>query len=290
LDDALELGPDFLRKLEFLRVVARRVHTGRFSALNRSRKLGRGIDFADHRAYSPGDDFKDIDWNLFGRLDRLMVRLAEEETELNLHLLVDCSRSMSAKAPWVRKVSTALAYVALAHLDRVHVWPFGEKLHAPLTPPRHKAQALQVHRYLASVAEDSSTDLEAAVRAFSGVARSRGIALVISDFLSPSGWQRPLDLLRHARYEVGLLQVSSPEELQSPSKGEVVLLDRETGRRLRVRVTERIAAAYRSAFLAHGQALQDYARSHNLFYAHGRSDQPFEEMVLRTLRAERLLV
>ena len=89
------LNPDFLRKLEYLRVLARKVHTGRFSALQRSRKLGRGIDFADHRPYTPGDDFKDIDWNLYGRLDRFMVRLAEEETELNLYLLVDCSKSMS---------------------------------------------------------------------------------------------------------------------------------------------------------------------------------------------------
>ena len=293
-----ELSPDFLRKLEYLRVVARRTHTGRFSALNRSRKLGRGIDFADHRPYAPGDDFKDIDWNLFGRLDRLMVRLAEEETELNIHLLVDCSRSMSAsqvdgetsdKGVWARQVATALAYVALAHLDRVHVYPFGAGLHPPLTPPRHKAQAVMIHRYLRSVPADADTDLEATVRAFAGVSRGRGLAVILSDFLAPGGWQRALDLLRHARYEVGIVQVSAPGESSIDQRGEVVLLDRETGRKMRVRVTERIANLYRRAFIAHGEGLQDYARSHNLFYAHGRCDQPFEEMVLRTMRAERLL-
>jgi len=293
-----ELSPDFLRKLEYLRVVARRVHTGRFSALNRSRKLGRGIDFADHRPYTPGDDFKDIDWNLYGRLDRFMVRLAEEETELNLHLLVDCSRSMAAssvdgapsdKGGWARQVATALSYVALAHLDRVHVYPFGAGLHPPLTPPRHKAQAVMIHRYLRTVPSDPDTDLEATVRAFAGVSRGRGLAVILSDFLAPGGWQRALDLLRHARYEVGILQVSAPEESSIEQRGEVVLLDRETGRKMRVRVTERIATAYKRAFADHGEALQAYARSHNLFYAHGRCDQPFEEMVLRTMRAERLL-
>jgi uncharacterized protein (DUF58 family) len=293
-----ELSPEFLRKLEFLRVVARRVHTGRFSALNRSRKLGRGIDFADHRPYTPGDDFKDIDWNLYGRMDKFMVRLAEEETELNLNLLVDCSASMEAssvdgapsdKAAWTRKVATALSYVALAHLDRVHVYPFGNGLHPPLTPPRHKAQAIQIHRYLRSVKPDGATDLEAAVRAFAGVSRGRGIAMVLSDFLAPGGWQRALDLLRHARYEVGILQVSAPDEGSIDERGEVVLHDRETGKRMRIRVTEKIATAYRRAFLAHGESLQAYARSHSLFYAHGRSDSPFEEMVLRTMRAERLL-
>jgi uncharacterized protein (DUF58 family) len=284
------VNPDFLRKLEFLRVVARRVHTGRFSALTRSKKLGRGIDFADHRPYTPGDDFKDIDWNLYGRMDKLMVRLAEEETELNLHLLVDCSASMGpAKSRYTREIATALAYIALAHLDRVHVWPFGGGLQPPLSPPRHKAQAIKILRYLEEIEPLEETDFEATVRAFAGVSRTKGLALVISDFLAPSGWVRALDLLRHARYEVGILQISSPEEAEAPERGEVILKDRETGRTMRIRVTEGIAKAYKHAFLEHGEALQRYARGHNLFYAHGRCDQPFEEMVLRTMRAERLL-
>ena len=184
------LPPELLRKLEYLRVVSRKMHTGRFSALNRSRKLGRGIDFADHRPYAPGDDFKDIDWNLYGRLDRFMVRLAEEETELNLHLLVDCSRSMGPeKARYARLVAVALSYITLAHLDRVHIWPFGERLLPPLTPPRHKAQSVQVYRYLEEVDGGASTDFEGSLRAFAGIARARGVALVLSDFLAPDGWQ-----------------------------------------------------------------------------------------------------
>jgi len=284
------LPAELLRKLEYLRVVSRRLHAGRFSALNRSAKLGRGIDFADHRPYAPGDDFKDIDWNLYGRLDRFMVRLAEEETELNLHLLVDCSRSMGPeKAEYARLVAAALSYIALAHLDRVHVWPFGEKLLKPLKPPRNKAQAVQVYRYLAGVDGGAATDMEGAMRAFAGISRARGVALVLSDFLAPDGWQGAMDVLRSARFEPAMLQVSSPAEADVPARGEVLLEDRETGRTLRVRVTEKVAAAYRAAFLAHGRGLREYARANNLFCAHGRSDQPFEEMVLRTMRAERLL-
>ncbi len=289
-----ELSPELLRKLEYLRLVSRRVHTGRFAALTRSRKLGRGIDFADHRPYTPGDDFKDIDWNLYGRMDRFMIRVAEEETELNLHLLVDTSRSMDlgegiTKGAWAHLVATALSYVALAHLDRVHVWPFGEGLAKPLSPPRHKAQAIQIHRYLGSTDGGAKTDFEGACRSLIGVTRTRGIVVVLSDFLAPGGWKAGLDLLRHARFEVGLMQISAPQEADVPARGEVVLRDHETGQARRIRVTERIAQAYRAAFTAHGEALQGYARAHNLFYAHGRTDQPFEEMVLRTMRAERLL-
>ena len=232
MSQELELSPDLLRKLEFLRVVSRRLHTGRFAALTRSRKLGRGIDFADHRPYTPGDDFKDIDWNLYGRMDRFMVRLAEEDTELNLHLLVDRSGSMAApfgglasaatdttKAEYARRVATALGYIALAHLDRVHVWPFGEGLMKPLSPPRQKAQAAQIYRYLGTVEDGRGSDLEGAARALASVTQTRGIVLILSDFLAPGGWQRAVDVLRHARFEVGLLQVSAPEDADVPARG-----------------------------------------------------------------------
>ncbi|HCP45433.1 MAG TPA: DUF58 domain-containing protein [Deltaproteobacteria bacterium] len=302
----MQLSPEFLRKLELLRVTARKVHGGRFSARHRSKKLGQGIDFADYRAYAPGDDFKDIDWNLFGRLDRLMVRLAQEETELHLHLLVDCSRSMSfdaqqgapgqrkpaqeSKASLARKVATALSYVALSRLDRVRVFPFSESLHHPLSPPRSKAQAARIHSYLSNIEHGDGTDLATVAHSFVGVAHQRGLVLILSDFLSPSGWQPALDILRHARFEPALLQVSAPEDAEPPPSGEVILRDAETGRRVRVHVTDALAQAYRQAFLEHCESLRSYARSHNLFYGHARTDQPWEEVVLGTMRAERLLI
>jgi len=255
------------------------------------------MDFADHRAYSPGDDFGDIDWNLYGRLDRLMVRLAEEENELNLHVLVDSSRSMAAcptpgapsKADFARQVVTALSYIALARLDRVHVYPFAARLGHPVSPPRDKAGALQVHRHLSAVEIEGETDLEAAARSFVEVARVRGVVLVVSDFLAPAGWQRGLDLLRHARHEVGFLQLTSPQEERVKVRGEVVIRDSETGQQRRIRVTEAVARNYREAFLQHTEELRTYARRHRLFYSRACCDEAFEELVLRTMRSERFL-
>jgi len=291
------LSPDFLRKLEYLRVVSRRLHTGRFAALQRSRKLGSGIDFADHRGYSPGDDFKDIDWNLYGRLDRFMIRLAEEETELNLYLLVDGSASMRfgtpSKAAFGAQVSSALAYVALAHLDRVHLFPFGAGLLPPLHPPRNKAQVVNVMRHLLASRADLEGDLAPVARAFAGVARSRGVAVVVSDFQKP--WRTGIDVLRHRRFDVALVHLycreEDPKEIgRAVRRGDEVLIrGAEGGRPLRVRLRERDLRRYEEVFAAHGEDLSSYARSHNLFYAHARSDQPFEELVLETFRTGRLL-
>lgn len=284
------LAPDFLRRLEYLRLVARRSHAGRFSALQKSRKLGRGMDFADHRAYSAGDDWKDIDWAVYGRTERLMVRLAQEETELDLHLLVDVSRSMGpVKTTFVRRVATALAYVALAHLDRVHLWPFGEKLLPPLSPPRQKARAVQVWRHLERVDGGTSTDLLSAATSFCSLAGGRGIVLLISDFFAEKGWRAALDRLHHARFETALLQVSDPEDAHPQGRGDVLLLDRETGRSRRVRLTDDRVRAYERAYVEHGEALAGYARDRGLFHAHARTDHAWEELVLQTMRTGHLL-
>ncbi len=287
------LGPDFLRKLEYLRVISRHQHQGRFAALTRSRKLGSGIDFADHRPYAPGDDFKDIDWNLFGRLDRFMIRLAEEDTELNLYLLVDVSASMRfgspTKAEFACSVASALAYVGLAHLDRVHLFPFADNLLPPLHPPRNKAHVVNIYRYLTELRGDGESDLRRSLLSFAGVARTRGVVVLLSDFLMEGGWREAVDILRATRYDLALVHISAPEEVAPDLRGEWMLRDAESGRRLRVRMTPALVRRYRQAFMDHGKRLATYCRRFNLFYAHARTDSPFEELVLRTMRTGRLL-
>jgi uncharacterized protein (DUF58 family) len=114
---------DFQRKLDYLALVSRRLFAGRLRAERRTRKTGSGIEFADHREYSAGDDFRYLDWNVYGRSDRLLLRLFEEEEDLSIYILLDCSRSMlfgePSKFDHARKLAAAMAYVGLANLDRV---------------------------------------------------------------------------------------------------------------------------------------------------------------------------
>ena len=296
--ETTDIGPfprDFLRRLQVLRLVSRRLHTGRFAALTRSRKIGTGIDFADHRPYSPGDDFKNIDWTLYGRLDQLMIRLAEEETELNIYLLVDASPSMRfgepSKADHAQKVACALAYIGLSHLDRVHLFPFGSDLLRPLTPPRNAAQVVQVWKHLQKAEGVGESSLARAAKAFVSVARTRGIVLVLSDFLMDD-WRAGLDILRSARFEVGMVQVTAPQEVSAPEgavRREVQLTDAETGQRRRVRLTPALARRYREMVAMHGEELAAYGRQYRVFHAYAPTDQPFEELILRTFRSQRLL-
>src|SRR5215510_4496670 len=133
-------GDDFLETLEYLHIIARKILSGQMKAERRSRQKGVSVEFADHRPYSPGDDFRFIDWNVFFRTDNLFLKLFEEEEDLYIYLLLDCSGSSDFGQPYkfhyLRRLTAAIGYLGLASLDRVFVIPFNQSL------PRSAAQQL----------------------------------------------------------------------------------------------------------------------------------------------------
>src|SRR6187399_2629552 len=143
---------DFQRKLESLAIVSRRIFAGRLRAERRSKKRGSGVEFADHRDYVPGDDFRQIDWNVYQRFGRLLVRLFEEEEDLSIYFIVDCSGSMAfgtpSKLDQARRLCAALAYVGLANLDRVTVVAAHENGGSVMPGTRGKNRIFKVFQYL----------------------------------------------------------------------------------------------------------------------------------------------
>src|ERR671936_2363005 len=123
---------DFLKKLEYLSLVSRRVFRGSLLAQRRTMQMGGGIEFADHREYTPGDDFRYLDWNLYARHDELLLKRFQEEEDLHVYFFLDCSRSMGFGRPvkfdFARQVAAALAYIALADLDRIAVTAFADDI------------------------------------------------------------------------------------------------------------------------------------------------------------------
>jgi uncharacterized protein (DUF58 family) len=122
------LTPELLRRLEQFQLLAARRAKSSAKGERRSRARGQSVEFADHRSYVPGDDFRYLDWNLFGRLDKLFLKLYEEERELPVRIFLDASESMTFGEPrkfdFARQVAAAIGYVALCGFDRVSVIPF----------------------------------------------------------------------------------------------------------------------------------------------------------------------
>ena len=289
-------GADFERRLEGLALVARRVFEGRFRAERRSKKSGAGIEFADHREYAPGDDFRFVDVRLWSRTDRLFVKLFEEEEDLSVHVLVDVSRSMAvptgeaspSKLIIAKRLAAALAYIALSGLDRVSVATMADGRAKVLPAVRGKAR---IHRVLELLAAEShetmggvgATDLEGAVRAFTTQTKKRGLAILVSDLYDPRGFELAIDRLRHARFEVVVLQIWDPREARRLGTGDLVLVDSETGERREVTLTPEMLARFEEAQAKHRQRALAYCRQKQVAYAEVAIDVPWDESVLRVL-------
>ncbi|MEO7192997.1 MAG: DUF58 domain-containing protein [Vicinamibacterales bacterium] len=287
----LRLDHDFLTKLEYLHVVSKRAFAGQHRADRLAQKRGRGLEFADHRAYSAGDDFRHIDWKAYKRLNRLLLRLFDEEQDLPIYLLIDISRSMAeaAKFDHARRIAAALCYVGLAHLDHVTLVPFAGGLGREINPGRGKGRIFRVLQQLDALDAGGTTDLAESLKQFSSRRRRTGLCVVISDFLDPKGPEDPVKMLSVHGHEVFAIHVTSRHDSHCDVYGEVRLLDIETGRTQDIDVTPAAAAAHHRAFEAHAAALAQFCARYRLGYIRADVSQPFEDIVLNAFRSGQFL-
>ena len=284
----------FLRKLETLTLATRGRAHGQLRGLHRSRRVGSGMVFADFRPYSEGDDIRNIDWGIYLRLDRLILRLFEEEADLPVYLFLDASQSMDAgeragKLDYARHLAGAIAYMALLNHDRVNLAAFADGLREMLPTRRGKNQARQVFAFLEGVAAGGRTSLQAALRRYFSTPRTRGLVVIVSDFLDRDGVEGAFSVLRRFRHNVALLHVMSPEERDPQLPEEVVLVDAEEGTTSEVHITPALLAAYRETFERHARDIEAYCRRYGWAYVRAHTDIPVETFLLRTLREESLV-
>ena len=285
----------FLRKLEYLTVVTKRAFLGQLRAERRSRRVGAGIEFADHRDYTAGDDLRTIDWNLYGRMQRLLVRLFEEDEDLSIDVLFDTSASMGLGAPpkldLAMQVGAALAYVGLANLDRVAITPITDDLGEGLPPARGKGHILHMLRFLDGVTPSGRTSLGDAVRAFLSRRRKhrRGLVILISDFYDPAGYRQALDLLRYDRFEIIVVQISAPDEARPALRGDITVRDVETGEERELTLSPAALEAYVRRHAALVRGLEGFCRERGIPCFAVTSDLAFDAVVLRVFRAGGLL-
>jgi uncharacterized protein (DUF58 family) len=281
---------EFLKKLEYLSLVSKRVFRGSLMAQRRTRQSGTGVEFADHREYTPGDDFRYLDWNLFARLDELLLKRFQEEEDLHVYFLVDCSRSMAFGDPpkfdFVRQVAAALAYIALADLDRIAVTAFADDIVDDFPLTRGKGRILSLLKFMESLrAQGADTNLERVATGFVHRNQRRGLVVVLSDLFDLNGFERGLDLLRHRRYELHLVQTYDRYEREPPDMlGDVEMWDVESGASRKVTVTERNLRQYRQLFDGFQERVQGYCSRYGCGCTRTSTEIPFDQLILRMMR------
>jgi uncharacterized protein (DUF58 family) len=282
-------GSEFMQKLEYLSLVSKRVFRGQILAQRRTMHMGGGIEFADHREYTPGDDFRYLDWNVFARHDELLLKRFQEEEDLHVYIFLDISKSMSFGRPpkfdLARQVAAALAYIALADLDRVSVLAFSDGIVSEFPLARGKGRILTLLKFLeGQLCQGSVTNLARVIRGFVNRGQRRGLVIVISDLYDPEGFQPGLDILRHHKYEPHLVQIYDRKEAEPDLLGDLELYDVESGSVQKVTVTERNLRQYRQVFGKFQEAVQTYCNTYALGCSRTLSDVPFDELVLKMMR------
>lgn len=285
--------PAFLAKLEQLTLLSHRLYRSGIRGERRSSTLGRGVEFADHRAYHIGDDYRYIDWHIYSRLDRLFVKLFSEEEDVTVHLLLDASRSMGWGAPskldYAIRLAAALGYIGLANLDRVAAVAFTDRLGRTLPVLRGRPAVFRLFRFLGEIAAEGRSDLAAALTEYAIRTQRRGVLVIISDLMVSEGVSAGLRLARAHRFEPFVIHLLSDDELVPVMNGDLRLVDSETGAAVDVTADAAAAASYARARDRYFTEVEQACLRYQVEYLRAATSIAFEDLVLRYLRVGGLI-
>jgi uncharacterized protein (DUF58 family) len=278
------LDEDFLRRLEKLKILAQKGMKGSAKGEHDSWKSGASLEFLDYREYQAGDDFRYIDWNVYGRLDKLFIKLFRAEEDLTIHILVDMSQSMGwgnpAKDIYAKKIAAALCYLGLANLDRVGITAFNHSLRESRPPERGSRAYLSVLKYLLSLKPEGETDINSSLTEYAWACKRPGVAIILSDLLDPKGFAKGLDALSYGGFDITLIQILDREELSPSLNGYLMLQEMETGEEKRIALDGALLERYRKRIRDFLENIHDLCRKSEIDYYLSDTTIPFEDMLL----------
>jgi uncharacterized protein (DUF58 family) len=290
-----------LRKLEQLTLIAEKVRVGVMKGDRRSRKRGTSIEFADYRNYVKGDDLRRLDWNVYARLERPFIKLLEEEEDLAVHLLVDASASMNwpdengnqlavnsnqstNKLVYGLQLAGALGHISLTSGDLLTVSLLNSSGDRHWGPHRSQQNSLRLLQFLETGTAGGVTDLNLSMRNYALYGRRPGLLFLISDLLSPNGYQDGLTALQSRGYEVGVIHLLSPDEVDPPVSGDLKLVDVETGQDAEITLDPTTLNQYRERLREWQSQIAAYCANRGVHYIPVTTDLPWEQLVMQTLR------
>jgi uncharacterized protein (DUF58 family) len=287
------LEPEFLNKLEQLELVSKKIFVGRMKGERKSKRRGSSVEFADHRQYSVGDDLRHIDWNVYGRLDKLFLKLFLEEEDLHFYTLLDTSLSMDFGEPtklhYGKQVAAALAFIGLVNHDRVVLDTFSGTLDAGLSSVRGRSQMYRIVGYLDKLAASGSSDLTAASKAFAIKHVGKGVVVIISDFLDKRGYEPALRYLLARNMDIYVIHVLSREEVDPEIVGDLRLVDAEDDDIAEITVSAPLLRRYKDNLNAFVGGFKEWCTKRGITYIFTTNQNPFDKLILNYLR-ERGLV
>ncbi len=281
----------FLKTLEALNLLARRTLAGDDRAERRTPRKGASIEFAEYRPYTPGDEIRYIDWNVYARHGSLFVKEFSAEENVHVTILLDISRSMAfgGKFEAARELAAALGYIGLANYDTVSLHAFGSDLRTVQKFQRGKGRIFALLEALEGLRPEGATDMRSAFRTALPRLRGRSLVLLLTDFYDLEGYTEAVRALLAQRFLVHLVHLVAREEMSPGARGRFSLLDLETGRSRDVTLLPRTVEAYHRRFAQFCSEVEEFGRAHEMAYARVLADDPLDRRVVDVLRAGGIL-
>jgi uncharacterized protein (DUF58 family) len=288
------LPPDLMAQLERLELVTRKVFRGRMKGERRSKRKGQSVEFADFRGYAPGDDLRTLDWNLYARLDKLIVKLFLEEEDLHFFTLIDASRSMDfgdpTKLQYAKQLAAALGFVGLIRTDRVRIETLGQSVRHRGPVLRGRRSVWQMLEYLDGIQSGESLPLAEGVKNFCLRNAGKGIVVLISDLMEKNGYEAALRYLVSHRTDVYVIHVLSQEELDPGGlKGDLKLVDCEDQDVAEITVSAPLLARYKSTLNTFVGGAQDFCNRRGMNYLLANNQMPVADLIGSYLRRRGLV-
>lgn len=283
----------FLRQLERLGLLMKQPVRGGLKGGRRSVKRGQSVEFADYRDYALGDDLRQLDWNVYARLEKLFVKLFIEEEDVTITLLIDASPSMAFGQPqkllFAKRAAAALGYIGLASEDRVVVAALAGRVARRQGGLRGSGRVFRLLANLSSIRPaEGPTDLVAAARHAAAMVPGRGVVVLISDLLDP-GADRAIRELAATGSELIILHTLSPDELDPMLEGDLRLVDSETGEGIDVTVDLATLDDYKARLATWQEGFADLAAKRRAAYVPLSTDVPLADLVFAELRRRRVV-
>jgi uncharacterized protein (DUF58 family) len=287
------LDPVFMSRLDALDVLSRKILQGKLQGERRSKRRGQSVEFADHRPYVAGDDLRFVDWNVYGRLEQLFLKLFLEEQDLTVHIVADASASMSFGEPskelFIKKLTAALGYVSLVNNNRVTISFIADGVTAQLANMRGRNYLNNMAECLLTADCDGFSNFDNSCRQLVAGRIGSGVMIVLSDFLFKEGYDSGLRRLIGRQYDLYAIQVLCPHELSPNLSGELKLIDIEDADAAEITVSAALSKYYKRNLTAYCNELKDFCTRRGAVYVLANSADSVESLVLNYLRRIRLL-
>jgi uncharacterized protein (DUF58 family) len=287
------LPPDLMAQLERLELVTRKVFRGRMKGERRSKRKGQSVEFADYRGYVAGDDLRSLDWNLFARLDKLIIKLFLEEEDLHFYTLVDASASMDfgnpTKLEYAKQLAAALSFVGLVRTDRVRIETLGTDLAHQAPVLRGRKSVWRMLDFVGSIQAGETATLAEGVKNFCLRNSGRGVVVLISDLMDKNGYESALRYLMARQMDVYVIHILSQEEIDPDVKGDLRLVDCEDADIAEITVSGPLIARYKATLGAFVSGAQEFCNRRGMNYLLANNQTPVKDLISSYLRKRGLV-